>query len=274
MSTSVETPGALADQGPFFQPAWRDERGELTGFRVQGVKYVRMLSFLQQQLNSYRYLEIGTSTGDSLAVMRGRVVCVDPSFGLARNVWAGKEQIHLYQLTSDDYFAQHDPKPLLGGPVQLAFIDGMHHYEYVLRDFMNLEQHCAPDTVVVLHDCIPWKFSLTRRLAVDDKGSFEPVVGAWTGDVWKALLVLSQLRPDLRFSFLDCPPTGLVAISGLNPSSTVLRQNLAAAITQMDAVPDTANNFWTWIEQQTLVDTQQVVANPAQLWKVLGLAAR
>jgi hypothetical protein len=45
---------------------------------------------------------------------------------------------------------------------------------------------------------------------------------AWTGDVWKVIPILKKYRPDLRILFLDCPPTGLVAISRLEPQSTIL----------------------------------------------------
>ena len=49
----------------------------------------------------------------------------------------------IYELTSDEFFARYDLSELLGGPVELAFIDGLHLFEQVLRDFVNLERHSA-----------------------------------------------------------------------------------------------------------------------------------
>ena len=34
------------------------------------------------------------------------------------------------------------------GTFDLAFIDGMHHFEFALRDFANLERHCAPGSTM------------------------------------------------------------------------------------------------------------------------------
>ena len=48
-------------------------------------------------------------------------------------------------MTSDDFFASHDLAQVLGGrPVDLAYIDGMHQFEFALRDFMNLERYVGP----------------------------------------------------------------------------------------------------------------------------------
>src|SRR5256885_12302956 len=47
-------------------------------------------------------------------------------------------------------FAEHDLSKELGGrPVDLAFIDGMHLFEFALRDFVNLERYCAPGSTIL-----------------------------------------------------------------------------------------------------------------------------
>ena len=38
---------------------------------------------------------------------------------------------------------------------ELVFIDGLHLFEQVLRDLINVERHSTTDTVVLLHDCLP-----------------------------------------------------------------------------------------------------------------------
>ena len=63
---------------------------------------------------------------------------------------------HVEVATSDAFFAGPRPRELFGGhPVDLAFIDGMHLFEFALRDFSNVEALAGPGTVIVLHDCLP-----------------------------------------------------------------------------------------------------------------------
>jgi hypothetical protein len=44
----------------------------------------------------------------------------------------------------------------------------------------------------------------------------------WAGDVWKTAYMLQRLRPDLEIFGLNSPPTGLIAITNLDPGSQKL----------------------------------------------------
>jgi hypothetical protein len=44
----------------------------------------------------------------------------------------------------------------------------------------------------------------------------------WTGDVWKVVSVLRKYRPDLQIYSLNAAPTGLVLITRLDPTSSLL----------------------------------------------------
>lgn len=245
--------------------------GRLIG-PLQGVPYLDLLEELGRQFAGKRYLEIGTQRGASLIRARGSCISIDPAHKLLWLAWhlavvglgstLGRRP-RFHRVTSDDYFARHDPKATLGGPLQLAFIDGMHHYEFVLRDIFNCERHAAPDSLLVLHDCIPWNFAMTRRLGRQPDGSFEPVRGAWTGDVWKVLPLLARWRPDLRITLLDAPPTGLVVITGLDPASTVLRDRHEEMLAARDAEPDTEAELAAWLVAQQVVDTRAALASGA-----------
>src|SRR5207249_2239032 len=98
---------------------------------------------------------------------------------------------HFYRLTSDEFFARHDLGEILGRPVDFAFIDGWHLFEFALRDFMNLERFCTDRPLIALHDCLP----RPREIAAREK---TPQGIAWAGDVWKLILCLADFRPDLR----------------------------------------------------------------------------
>jgi hypothetical protein len=111
---------------------------------------------------------------------------------------------------------------LLGGkPLNMAFIDGMHHFEYALRDFINIEPLSTPDSLVFVHDCFP----IDARSAARDQAT-----GFWSGDIWRLIVLLKQYRPDLAIHTIGTPPTGLGLITRLDPRSTVLRSRLPELI--------------------------------------------
>lgn len=206
-----------------------------------GVGYFKLLRRLHAVRRPKTYLEIGTAAGKTLSIARCASIAIDPRFRLARDVWpgkpGGKPACHLFEMTSDAFFAAQSPSALFGRPVDLAFIDGMHHFEFALRDFMNIEPHCRPDSLVVLHDCLPVDTYMARRDPRDRSGSAQAhYPGAWAGDTWKTLWILQRYRPDLRIFAFDAPPSGLVVVSHLDPASTRLKQRYEDAICAADGI--------------------------------------
>jgi hypothetical protein len=114
----------------------------------------------------------------------------------------------------------------------MAFLDGMHRCEFLLRDFMNTERHCRRNAVVALHDCVPVEIENAERVHTG-RGVFEYRKGWWLGDVWRTLLALKRRRPDLRITVLDSPPSGLACITNLDPESTVLSDDYPAIVEEM-----------------------------------------
>jgi hypothetical protein len=129
--------------------------------------------------------------------------------------------------TSDGYFARHDVKAELGGlPIDLAFIDGLHHFEQALRDFVNIEKHCAPGSTILIHDCYP----LNRRTAERTNWS-----GFHSGDIWRLILALKKHRPGLRLHTIGTPPTGLGVARNLDPDSRVLELGFESIVAEFMA---------------------------------------
>ena len=196
-----------------------------------GVGYLKLLRRLHAVKRPKTYLEIGTAAGKTLALARCASVAIDPRFRLARDVRIGKPACHLFEMTSDAFFAAQSPTALFGTPVDFAFIDGMHHFEFALRDFMNIEPHCRPDSLIALHDCLPVDAHMARRDPRDRSGAARShYPNAWAGDTWKALWILQRYRPDLRIFAFDAPPSGLVVVTQLDPGSTLLKQRYEEAI--------------------------------------------
>jgi len=184
------------------------------------VGYFALLERLHERLRPRTYVEIGVHAGRSLGRVRPDTVSIgiDPEPILEDPAVEAASKV--FRLTSDDFFAQHDLKEELGGlPVDFAFIDGMHLFEFALRDFMNLEPYCGEDTVVLVHDCYPLQRAHAER---------ERTTVAWSGDVWKLIPCLREQRPDLRVAAIDVRPAGMGIITGLDPESTVLPDSYEA----------------------------------------------
>jgi hypothetical protein len=127
-------------------------------------------------------------------------------------------------MTSDDFFAKYNPQVLLRSTIDMAFLDGMHWFEFLLRDLVNVEAHCRNNSVILLHDCIPTDSYVARRDHGDKSHLAETSHSEWwAGDCWKAVAIIKQYRPDLEIHCFDAPPTGIIAITNLDPTSRVLK---------------------------------------------------
>ena len=185
--------------------------------------YLTVLSDLHQSRRPRTYLEIGVFRGDGLRLASADTlsVGVDPEPVLAVE---DEDRWHIEEMTSDDFFAGSRPRELFGSrPVDLVFIDGLHLFEYALRDFFNAERLAGPESLIVLHDVLPIDpVTASRERTTDD----------WTGDVWKLVLCLLDRRPDLDLSIIDVPPSGLCLVRGVNPEDTTLKCCYEAIVEQ------------------------------------------
>jgi Methyltransferase domain len=187
--------------------------------RFPGPAYWPVLAAIHAHLQPANYVEIGVDQGISLAQALPQTPCigVDPEPKIDRELPSAQ----IYALTSDEFFARYDLSDLLGGPVALAFIDGLHLFEQVLADFNNLEAHSTPNTVVLLHDCMPLDEATASR---------ERTTDFYTGDVWKATMALRRYRPELDMAIVPTLPSGLCMVRGLDRASRTLERELPGII--------------------------------------------
>ncbi|MCU0836446.1 MAG: class I SAM-dependent methyltransferase, partial [Chromatiaceae bacterium] len=155
------------------------------------------------------YLEVGVRHGRSLALATGRAIGVDPAPEVREALGTATRVV---TATSDDFFDEQ-AGGLIDAPVDLAFIDGMHLFEYALRDWMQVERRADPAGLVVVDDIYPNHPRQAQR---------ERATHVWMGDVWKLHACLTALRPDLLLLALDTHPSGLLLIAGLDPGNRVL----------------------------------------------------
>jgi len=171
-----------------------------------------VLKQLHQAFKPSLYLEIGVQTGKSLLLANCEAVGVDP---MPRPNIKLQKNHTLLRMSSDDFFENHADQ-YLESPPDLVFIDGMHLFEYALRDFINVERYAGPNTVVVVDDIFPGHPAQAERVRR---------TRAWTGDVWKLAAVLEEHRPDLMIQKLDVYPTGLMVVRGFGGDGDVKKMN-------------------------------------------------
>lgn len=170
--------------------------------------------FLRQvhrRLRPKTYLEIGVSTGASMRLSRARSIGIDPAFKITHPV---RCNLALYRTTSDEYFSRDNALDhFRGKTVDLAFIDGMHHAEFALRDFINVERATDPTSIVIFDDMLPRSVEEAAR---------DRVSKFWAGDVYKVMLTLRSHRPDLVLLPVDTAPTGMLVVLKPDASNKTL----------------------------------------------------
>ena len=209
--------------------------------KPKGLRYYDFLVALHASFDLDWYLEIGCRTGSSLVHSRAKTIAVDPQFLIESNVIVAKPALLAFQQPSDDFF-KSDFLRNAGIKLSFSFLDGMHLFEFLLRDFMNTEANGTSESVICLHDCVPFDHEMTTR----DLDNIPRK--AWTGDVWKLLPILKEFRPELKVTVLDSRPTGMVMVSGLDPKNTVLKENYNAILkrfTQMDLASYGVERFFS-----------------------------
>jgi tetratricopeptide (TPR) repeat protein len=188
----------------------------LAHLKLSGEHYTEVMARIQEHMKPRTYVEIGVFRGDSLKLAKPPTLAVgiDPAPQLTESPAEGQK---VFAETSDAFFAGHDLRAELGGlPVDLAFIDGMHNFEFAMRDFANLERYCTRDSAIMIHDCYP----------VDRESAGRTVRHVnWSGDIWRLIVLLKKYRPDLSVNTIGTTPTGLGLVRNLDSDSRFLLEN-------------------------------------------------
>ena len=169
--------------------------------------YKQWLRFIHEQLKPATYLEIGVAKGGTLCLANENclAVGVDPAFRIEAQFEA---QTKAYRLPSDQFFADYDIQSVFNNkPIEFAFIDGLHSYRQVVRDFVHTIKYCRKDSLIAVHDVVPPDelcASVHRKTIL------------WAGDVYKALVYLKSRSPGLEIKIVRAAPTGLALVSNLN----------------------------------------------------------
>jgi hypothetical protein len=234
------------------------------------------LGHLHRVVAPRNYLEIGVSDGRSLTLAQVPSIGVDPAPRVKQPL---HRDVQVVKATSDDFFARPDPLWHLRGArrstwdrllrrmpaapdqasptLDLVFIDGMHLFEYALRDFMDVERYCTWTSVIVFDDMLPRDVDEAAR---DRHTKF------WAGDVFKLIEVLRRYRPELVVLPVDTQPTGMLVVMGADPANQVLRMAYDE-IVRTWVVPDPQTLPESILSRRDAVAPERIV--DAAIWPAL-----
>lgn len=213
------------------------------------MNYIDFLAAVHDQLRPPTYLEIGIRDGKSLSPSRARSVGIDPAYNIKHELHC---DVSLHRTTSDDYFASDDAFGHFDGEtVAMSFIDGMHLFEFALRDFINVERGAGWYTAIFFDDMMPrWADEAARERKTKD----------WTGDVYKVWLALSKHRPDLHLVPVNTSPTGLLLVLGADPASKVLGDGVDDVIGELHCDDPQPVPRWV-LDREGAVDAKALLAS-------------
>jgi hypothetical protein len=138
-----------------------------------------IINILLKHNQGNKYLEIGVYDGANFNSVNCKYkIGVDPDL-------SSKATMHL---KSDEFFNISQEK------FDLIFIDGLHHYDQVMKDINNSLSRLNDNGIIVCHDMNPEK---EEHQIIPYSG------GIWNGDCWKAFVQLRRLRPDLEMFVID-----------------------------------------------------------------------
>lgn len=210
---------------------------------------------VHRRLDPETYLEVGVAFGESLELSRAKSIAIDPGYVINREI---RCDVALYRQTSDNLFSSPEClNHFTGASIDLAFIDGLHVFEQTLRDFINIERHSHPSSVVVIDDVLPISTETAER---------EPSGQAWNGDVFKILKILNEYRSDLVLMKVDTRPTGVLVVLGLDSKNDTLSQHYDDIVRQ-HSKPDPQQVPAALIDREGAIGPIQML--DSDLWSIL-----
>jgi hypothetical protein len=186
----------------------------------------RRINTIAESIGARRYLEIGVSHGDTfLNINIPDKTAVDPAFAFDVQSYSNEKTV-FYFGTSDEFFS--------GGrtiePFDIVFIDGLHRFEQVVRDFNNAILFTHKKSVILIDDTIP-NDVFSAIPDQEDALSFRRMTGdtssAWHGDVYKIVFYIHDFWLNLRYFTIS---------EGGNPQTLVWRSHGADRIPVLDSL--------------------------------------
>lgn len=131
-----------------------------------------LLNEIAQEIDARTYLEIGCDSD----------VCFN-KINVFDKTGVDPRKGGTHRMTSNEFFTSNIKI------FDLVFVDGLHMRHQVVRDVENSLECLSDNGIIALHDAIPLKY-VYQIVPLSAASAHEEFNGAWTGDVWKAVVDL------------------------------------------------------------------------------------
>jgi hypothetical protein len=151
-----------------------------------------LINYLISKFNYKTYLEIGYKAGATFNL-------IDCKYKRSVDPMPENECIYLYKLTSDNFFKINNKK------YDIIFIDGLHEYEQVKKDFENSLLFLNDNGVIVFHDMNPQDTICKDGRLIKGEVRAEPFSqgGCYNGDCYKLAIDMFNGKYDHEYKTLD-----------------------------------------------------------------------
>jgi hypothetical protein len=146
------------------------------------------------------YLEVGVDAGVTFFAIEAPVkVAVDPHFKFPLpEPGSLPGDVTFFPLESDRYFAGGIDRKF-----DVAFLDGLHSFEQILKDFINAVDVRSPGGIIVIDDVIPSSYHAalpTLDLNVQFRTRLGISDGSWMGDVYRIVPFIDTFYPQFSYA--------------------------------------------------------------------------
>jgi glycosyltransferase involved in cell wall biosynthesis len=194
---------------------------EIINVNINKLPYNTLYDERHKIINKYtdinsNYLEIGIEYGytfNKTHFLNKTGVDPDPKFEASNGQT-------IFKVTSDDYFDTLNKNVTINN-IDVIFIDGMHHYENVVKDFNNSVKILPSNGIIFIDDCIPLNYN--EQLKIPRKHYFDNGIlkygEEWTGDVWKVMYhLLLHYNDKFKYQYFhNTNYRGIIMIKILEP---------------------------------------------------------
>jgi hypothetical protein len=212
------------------QPMLVRARSGLARLRLPGDDCYQWLERLHREIRPAIYLETGVT--DSAAIGFALPPTLAIGVGLEPTVMLrARTETHIFPEPTESFFARRGPDRLMAGRrLGLGLIGGVHLFEQALRDFIRLESYCDRGSLILVVNTIPLDEAAQRRERT-------AAMSFHTGDIWKLVLLLGDLRPDLEIFTIAAPPSGLTVIAGFGDRREDFADRAGEAVARYAGLP-------------------------------------